>query len=69
MLARRWLNANVSCCLMEANWSSGMWFYLEIWPDVFHHLLCSVEVTDYISTTFNLEHDGLSLQEVLLFPT
>lgn len=34
MLARKWLNADVSCCLTEANKLSNMQFYLEKWPDV-----------------------------------
>lgn len=43
VLARKWLNVNVSCCLKEANGLSNI-FYLEIWPDVLkiydtHHLI------------------------------
>lgn len=38
MLARKWLNANVQCCLTVA----GCCLYFEIWPDVppnCHHTL------------------------------
>lgn len=34
MLARKCLNANVSCYLTVANGIYNMLFYLEIWPDV-----------------------------------
>ena len=35
MLAGKWLNANVSCRLMEANWLlANKLFDLEIWLDV-----------------------------------
>lgn len=34
MLARKWLDANVSCCLALANALSNMLFYFECRPDL-----------------------------------
>ena len=42
MLARKWLNANISCCPTKANRSWNKLFYPKIWPDVpsgFHYAL------------------------------
>lgn len=77
MWAGKWLNANVSCHLMEANWLlANMLFDLEIWrPSGFSLSVvflscCSIRKwrkwTDYLinsSTTFKLPILGMTAEE------